>query len=490
MLEGTIPLEKGREQIIQEIVTFLAINGGIVPGTISEFWYQVALSFNVKPDESVLTTAREVLKSLNEEWDEDYVDENASAPSLEAYETLYEHVRTMPLRDEGERGQLLPEVEGEDEEDDNIGSLKEEVAFQTERTNSEIDSVLNQIGRQDLILNPDWQRSFVWKLKKQRRLVESILLGLPIPSLLLFREPKTGARYVIDGRQRLETIARFRASKPKKGEDPVRPRFKTFPRSVEGWRDGEALHSAAGKYYDDLPVAWKAKFDQAALQLHTFINLPLDKLYQIFKRYNTGAEQLRAAEVRNAVYQASPLHAMMYRIAGEHGSESKFASEEERRVAATLTAIMKNKKARYGRYDFVGRYFAFSYMKTGSVANATNEFMAQYETADIDALCDEFVRIFNTSRDWYEYFLTTPSDDGKFHAFLATIQLVSTRHMLLNHVDVGSARTGDVKAHVRAKWEGFANSTLEDKQNSSTFRERQRAWIQELEAVCCAKPVE
>ena len=58
---------------------------------------------------------------------------------------------------------------------------------------------------------------------------------------------------------------------------------------------------------------------------------------------------------------------------------------------------MKNKTARYGAYDFVGRYFAFSYMSTGSVANATNDFMAMAEKDDCGKLRDEFIRVLNNT---------------------------------------------------------------------------------------------
>ena len=67
------------------------------------------------------------------------------------------------------------------------------------------------------------------------------------------------------------------------------------PRYHRRMEEREKLEAAAGKFYDDLPQEFRTKFDTATLVLHTFVDLPKDKLYQIFRRYNTGAEQLKAA---------------------------------------------------------------------------------------------------------------------------------------------------------------------------------------------------
>src|SRR5215212_8206352 len=157
--------------------------------------------------------------------------------------------------------------------------------------------------------------------------------------------------YVIEGRQRLEPISRFMSPKPAKGEPKLR--FKTFPATTEGWRPGQSLHRAAGAYYDDLPEDLRAKFDAAPLVTCTFTDLRPGILYQIFKRYNTGAVALNPAEIRNAVYQSTELHAMMYRVAGEHRDPSKYLDADEKEVGESLRLTMQGKFERYGGYDFV-----------------------------------------------------------------------------------------------------------------------------------------
>jgi Protein of unknown function DUF262 len=53
---------------------------------------------------------------------------------------------------------------------------------------------------------PGFQRKFVWTQRQASRLIESFLLGLPVPALFLYADPQTGEQQVIDGQQRLQTL--------------------------------------------------------------------------------------------------------------------------------------------------------------------------------------------------------------------------------------------------------------------------------------------
>lgn len=68
--------------------------------------------------------------------------------------------------------------------------------------------VVDQIGENDIDLSPDFQRDFVWKQRQRTRLVESILLGIPLPAFY-FNQDNNGKYQVVDGVQRLSTISSF-----------------------------------------------------------------------------------------------------------------------------------------------------------------------------------------------------------------------------------------------------------------------------------------
>jgi hypothetical protein len=476
----------GREAAMQDLVNGLGLGESVDLHDIEGFWRQVALAGGVPaPASTPLEMLKQTLAEIDVEWDDDFAEEDGSGPSVLAYEEVYANLSRFPAKESAAAGTVAG-ADGDDEgADDSILDLPMDVQVKFSFSQPDIETVVHKVREERYVLNPDWQRHYVWKSKKQRRFIESILLGLPIPSLLLFKDTKTDGRiYVIDGKQRLETIARFCA--PKGGDPNGRKRFKTFPKTTEGWGIGDPLADCAGKYYQDLPPLWKSKIDNTSFSVYVFEELPPDKLYQIFSRYNTGAVQLRAAEIRNAVFQTSPLHKMMWNLAGEHLDSSKHKDEEERRTASDLRATMGGKAARYGAYDFVGRYFAFAYRPPGgSVAKATYEFMRDRSDAsvnEIEALRKEFIRVFQKTCAWYDpYELCKPRPEGEFHAFLAAVQLVSTRKMLYDFIDRQTKSEDQVRAHVTKYWPGFAEEVLKLKQNSTNFWGRQADWIESLE---------
>jgi uncharacterized protein DUF262 len=462
------------EAIIAEIVDVTQICSGVLPDSMKSFWRELAIWRNISPGVDPAANARGIFDSFGEPWDEDFLEDDGS-PSLAALEAA--HAAIVRVKGLAAAPNLAPE-EQDNEEDEEFAAEERDIAASTDTWN--IQTVIAMVRDGRIILNPEWQRSFVWKPRKQKALIESLLLGLPIPSFLLYKNREEGKLYVIDGRQRLETISRFTNPKEKRGEAKIR--FRTPSSSQEGWKPDQLLYPAAKKYYQDLPEKFKTQFDTRSVQV-AILDVSLAHLYQIFKRYNTGSVALNAAEIRNAVFQRSKLHEMMFRLGGEHRDPSKYLDEEERQVGEDLRGIMKNKKERYGAYDFIGRFFAFKYELTGSVAKATFNFMSRETQADnsrIEQFRKEFIDAFRATTQWYEYPLTEPEPKGLFHAFLATIQMVSSSRMQ-ELIASGATSEEKVAASVQSQWRGFAAMVQQNKQNSTNFWNYQADWIRKLE---------
>jgi hypothetical protein len=468
------------ESLMAQIVDATKICGGQMPRLADDFWRELATSRNIKPQDTASKNARLVLESLGEEWDEDYLDEDGQTPAIGALEVVHEALVQKP----GVAGKEAEKESDADDDDGGFGADAGSIHIGNTREIT-VKMAAEFIRDKRLILNPEWQRNFVWKLRKQRALIESMLLELPLPSLLLFKDKDTGKLFVIDGRQRLETINRFMTPRPPRGQPRIC--FRTFSAKQEGWRPGQGLNPAANKYYDNLPEKFKTIFDLTSLRV-AILEVPRAHLYQIFKRYNTGSVALNAAEIRNAVYQLTNIHEMMFRSGGEYLDKSKYKDDAEREVAEDLRDIMKGRKERYGAYDFIGRFFAFSYQSNGSVAKATNAFMERELRADrarIEELRQEFISAFQSTIRWYEYPLTEPKQNGLFHAFLATIQMVSTRQMLL-HIKAGKVAEERVVGVIKREWSPFAEKVLSEKQNSTNFWHFQKHWIEQLEKTMSA----
>jgi len=139
------------------------------------------------------------------------------------------------------------------------------------------------------IIVPPFQRKFVWPPKKASKLVESFLLGLPVPQIFFYKEEETQDLLVVDGQQRLKTIYYFL-----EGEFPDGSDF--FLRSVKAkWE---------GKKFVDLSEPDKRRFKNSVLRATIFQQTdPKDNssIFEIFERLNTGGMALKEQEIRNCI---------------------------------------------------------------------------------------------------------------------------------------------------------------------------------------------
>ncbi len=147
-------------------------------------------------------------------------------------------------------------------------------------------NVLDMIDSDDLELAPDFQRNRVWKPRQKSRLIESLLLQIPLPAFY-FAEDSDGLLRVVDGLQRLSTIHSY-----------VRTRDFLL-------RDLEYLESEEGKRFDQLSQGLQRRLFNAQIVVHVIDPTTPDEVkYDIFKRINTGGEPLNAMEIRHCMSRA------------------------------------------------------------------------------------------------------------------------------------------------------------------------------------------
>ena len=143
--------------------------------------------------------------------------------------------------------------------------------------------IVDMIKDGDLDLAPDFQRKRVWKMREKSRLIESILLRIPLPAFY-FSAEGDGLLRVVDGLQRLSTV-----------DDFVKGAF--------ALTDLEYLsNDVAGATFSDLDSAWTRRIHQTQI----FANVidpqtPTKVKFDIFKRLNTGGSPLNAQEIRHCM---------------------------------------------------------------------------------------------------------------------------------------------------------------------------------------------
>src|SRR6185437_4575265 len=98
-------------------------------------------------------------------------------------------------------------LEDRDDEPYRLTSVTERDVFTTP-SDPDVETLLKRIESGELVLRPEFQRTDVWGIAKKSKLIESLLLNLPIPPCF-FAEDRNGVRVVVDGQQRLRAIDDF-----------------------------------------------------------------------------------------------------------------------------------------------------------------------------------------------------------------------------------------------------------------------------------------
>ena len=159
------------------------------------------------------------------------------------------------------------------------------------------ETIINQINKGNIQLNPDFQRRDAWDKKRKSRFIESLILGLPVPQVVLAEsQERRGSYIVLDGKQRLLSIRQFSAEP----NDEVYEQLKLTSLEIRDDLKGKTLESLRedAELYDDL-----AAFENQPIRTVVIKNWPTEEfLYHVFLRLNTGSVPLSTQELRQALH--------------------------------------------------------------------------------------------------------------------------------------------------------------------------------------------
>lgn len=236
---------------------------------------------------------------------------------------------------------------------------------------------------------PYYQRNYVWDSTKATFFIESILLGTDIPPLILFKSGKNVE--VIDGRQRFETLKRFKES--------------SFKLTTKGLMELKVLKD---QNFNDLSNEIKDAFLETKVRLFEFevVNEPNitieieDKVKkEIFRRYNTGITPINSSELDNAKYDDDDLTKII---------KDKLDDDQEL-VSEIVNCFYSNKKKKSdvttaSITDFIRRYITlpifpiYSYAGSGSRTDI-RELLYEFITDNIENYYDYFNEFISTVKD-------------------------------------------------------------------------------------------
>lgn len=177
----------------------------------------------------------------------------------------------------------------------NLSILQEKAKERTVKTQSieyDIETLIKKLDKNIIKIDPEYQRRHRWDNKTSSKLIESLILNIPIPTIYISQDVDVDKetddnefRYsVIDGQQRLTAIKNF-----------LKGKFE-----LEGL---ETLSELNGCKYNDLPPFLTRRLEERSIKcLRIDSTLDAQVKLDIFERLNSGSVKLEAQELRNAVY--------------------------------------------------------------------------------------------------------------------------------------------------------------------------------------------
>lgn len=246
------------------------------------------------------------------------------------------------------------EIDLQDENTDNLKGPFDPNNIDVDISTVNLGSMLDQLEYGEIDLQPEFQRaSGVWNDVKKSRLIESILLGLPLPSFYFSEDATSNKLIIIDGLQRLCSLKEFCIDK------------------TLVLKDLQFLTNLNGISYDKLDRTLIRRLKSLKITINTLRKrTPTNVKYVIFQRVNTAGEPLKKQEVRNALYQGKATQLL-----------KKMATSPSF-ITATLGKVPTKRMA---DRDLVNRYLAF-YLKKNEYDGALDQFMGEVTLKYVNTL--------------------------------------------------------------------------------------------------------
>ncbi len=165
-------------------------------------------------------------------------------------------------------------------------------SLSTDRLDMSFGEIMSMYEREEIIIDPDFQRLFRWDIYQRTRFIESILIGIPIPPIFV-AEDENGRWELVDGLQRISSIFSFFGI------------LKTIP-DKNNWImcKGDIAHDLGNLACRDLPLKFQLNIKRASCRVEIIKwNSAFDMRYELFNRLNTGGSELTDQEIRNAIFR-------------------------------------------------------------------------------------------------------------------------------------------------------------------------------------------
>ena len=267
--------------------------------------------------------------------------------------------------------------------------------------------VLRKKYKNGEIVIPRFRREFVWTIPQASKLVESFIMGLPVPPLYLYGVVDDDKLQVADGVQRLLVISAFIDGQVPGGNHEFR---------LRGMHERSELY---GKTFADFAPNVQAKFKNSILRCVIIRQWDAadggDSVYQVFSRLNTGSMALNPQEIRNCIYDGPFLDMIKYlntdekwrKICGKPFPDKRKKDEE---------LILRYMALFHGGNDYKKPMTGFLNNFVQKHRHANESFL-NAEKIRFQNTCDEILQCLGENPLCYEQGFHTALFDSVFVAF-------------------------------------------------------------------------
>ena len=209
--------------------------------------------------------------------------------------------------------------------------------------------IMEEFKAEDIKI-PEYQRKFIWTRDSQSNLVESILLGLPIPMMFFSILPSTGQMEVVDGTQRLNTLSEF-----------INDNLTLQSLKV--------LTTFNGSKYTDMPINIRRELNNTSLRIVILSNkTSTESRKELFKRINTQGVKAKPMEVRLSTYEG-PFISFVKKLA-------------EDKTFQKVVPFNNTSLKRKNNYEYIIRFFAY----------CDSDFVDKYYDGKVKEFIDKFTK--------------------------------------------------------------------------------------------------
>ena len=281
-----------------------------------------------------------------------------------------------------------------------------------------VEVLVRKLQKKEFII-PNYQRNYVWNKAEASRLIESLLMDLPIPTIFL---AKTNDEkfLVIDGQQRLKTLERFFTNQ--------------FPTDTESTKNfalqlgkGNPLH---GKTYQDLAEKYQRRLDNAMIHITVVKQEKPDRsqsgIYLVFERLNSSGRVLAPQELRACMYM------------GEFNNQLKQLNQNQH-----WRAIYGKEDKRKKDEEYILRFYAYYYNRA-NYKTPYKKFMNEFMSAHKDGQGIDYQLFSRTIQLVYDAFNGEPKKAFRpfkvFNAACFDSVMVALAHKLSSNIELEPQR--------------------------------------------------